>query len=550
MPQPKLRIIPLGGLGEIGKNMLAIECGDDMVVVDCGLMFPEEEMLGVDLVVPDISYLQEHRRKLRGIFITHGHEDHIGALPYLLPQLKTPVYSTRLTQGLISVRLKEHHALDEAELRLVEPGREVSVGAMRAEFFRVAHSIPDAVGMAFHTPGGTVVHTGDFKFDHTPVDGRPTDLAKLAQLGSEGVTLLLSDSTYAETPGYTPSERVVGDTLYRIMAEAQGRVIVACFASLISRIQQVIDAAIACNRKVLVVGRSMQDNVSMATELGYLYAPGNVLITPDELRRLPPEHIAVVATGSQGEPTSALARMANKDHRLVRIQPGDTVVLSATPIPGNEELVSRTVNNLYRQGARVLYSAIAPVHVHGHGAQEELKLMLSLVRPQYFVPIHGEYRHLVHHRELSRAVGVEERNAFILVDGEVLEIAEGGGRIVTKVPADYVYVDGLGDIGHEVLRDRKHLSQDGMLTVVLVVDRETAQLVSRPEIVQRGFIEPGESEALLEQAKDLVEQTLRGKAIAQAEWSVLTATVKEAVGKFLYDQTKRRPLILPVPIEV
>ena len=550
MARPPLRIIPLGGLGEIGKNMMAIECGDDMVVVDAGLMFPEEEMLGVDLVVPDISYLLEHRRKLRGIFITHGHEDHIGALPYLLPQLNAPVYATRLTHGLVSVRLKEHHALEGADLRIIDPDRDVTIGQFRAEFFRVAHSIPDAVGMAFHTPAGTVVHTGDFKFDHTPVDGRPTDLAKLAQLGSQGVLLLLSDSTYAEVPGYTPSERVVGDALYRIIGEAPGRVIVACFASLISRIQQVIDAAIAYNRKVLVVGRSMQDNVNMAVELGYLSAPGNVLIGPDELRRLPPEKVVVVATGSQGEPTSALARIANKDHRLVQIQPNDTVVLSATPIPGNEELVSRTINNLYRQGARVLYSAIAQVHVHGHAAQEELKLMLSLVHPEHFVPIHGEYRHLVHHRELSKAVGVAERNSFVLVDGEVLEIGEGGGRVVTKVPSDYVYVDGIGDIGHEVLRDRKHLSQDGMLVVILVVDRETAQLVSRPEIVQRGFIEVGESEALLEEAKDLVERTLKEKAKAQIEWAVMSATVREVVGKFLYDQTKRRPLILPVPVEV
>ncbi|HLE81089.1 MAG TPA: ribonuclease J, partial [Dehalococcoidia bacterium] len=427
MPQPTLRVIPLGGLGEIGKNMMAIECGDDIVVVDCGLMFPEEEMLGVDLVIPDISYLLEHREKLRGILITHGHEDHIGALPYLLPSLRAPVYSTRLTHGLIAVRLKERRALDGAELHIVEPGQEVVLGGIRAEFFRVAHSIPDATGIALHTPAGTVVHTGDFKFDHTPVDGRPTDLAKLAQLGSEGVLLLLSDSTYAEVPGYTQSEQVVGDALHRIIGEAPGRVVVACFASLISRVQQVIDAAIAWNRKVLVVGRSMQDNVNMAQELGYLYAPENLLIGPEELRRLPPNKVVVVATGSQGEPTSALARMANRDHRFIRIQAGDTVVLSASPIPGNEELVARTVDNLFRLGARVLYSQIAQVHVHGHGAQEELKLMLSLVRPQYFVPVHGEYRHLVHHRELAKDVGVAERNCFLLVDGDVLEIGEGGG---------------------------------------------------------------------------------------------------------------------------
>ncbi len=529
---------------------MAVECGDDIVVIDCGLMFPEEEMLGVDLVIPDVTYLMENRHKLRGILITHGHEDHIGALPYILPTLNVPVYGTRLTLGLISVRLKQRHALEEAELHPMEPGETVALGAMTASFFRVSHSIPDAAGVVLRTPAGTVIHTGDFKFDHTPVDGQPTDLATLARLGTEGVRLLFSDSTYAEVPGYTASERVVGDNLHRIISEAPGRVIVACFASLISRIQQVIDAAIVCDRKVLVVGRSMQDNVAMAQELGYLYAPENVLIGPEELRRLPQERVVIVATGSQGEPTAALARMANRDHRYIRIQKGDTVVLSATPIPGNEELVYRTVDNLFRLGARVLYSQVAQVHVHGHGAQEELKLMLSLVKPEYFVPVHGEYRHLVHHRNLAIAVGVAEQKCFVLVDGDVLEIGEDRGEIVGRVPADYVYVDGLGDIGPEVLRDRKHLSEDGFVVIILAIDQNTGALASRPEMVQRGFIGPGESEALLEQAKDLVERTvLRGETV-KVEWSVLTTTVRETVGRFLYDQTKRRPLILPVHVEV
>ena len=550
MPNPPLRVIPLGGLGEIGKNMMVLECGDDMVVVDCGLMFPEEEMLGVDLVIPDISYLLEHRHKLRGILITHGHEDHIGALPYLLPALRAPVYGTRLTMGLISVRLKQQHALEEAELHTMVPGEAFRLGAMEASFFRVAHSIPDAAGVALHTAAGTVIHTGDFKFDHTPVDGQPTDLATLARLGTEGVTLLLADSTYAEVPGFTASERVVGDNLYRIINEAPGRVIVACFASLISRVQQVIDAAIACNRKVLVVGRSMQDNVAMAQDLGYIYAPENIIIGPEELRRLPPENVVIVATGSQGEPTAALARMANRDHRFVRIQEGDTVVLSATPIPGNEELVSRTVDNLFRLGARVLYSQIANVHVHGHAAQEELKLMLSLVKPKYFVPVHGEYRHLVHHRNLAKAVGVAEQNCFLLVDGDVLELREDRGAIVGKVRSDNVYVDGLGDIGQEVLRDRKLLSRDGFVVIIMSIDQETGGLTSRPEIVQRGFIEPGESDAILEQAKDLVQTTVHRNETVKVEWSVLSTTVKEAVGRLLYDKTKRRPLILAIPVEV
>jgi ribonuclease J len=553
MPAPKLRIIPLGGLGEIGKNMMAIECGDDIVVVDCGLMFPESEMLGVDLVIPDVTYLLEHRRKLRGIVVTHGHEDHIGALPYLLPALgNVPVYSTRLSNGLISVKLKERHMLDDADLHVLAPRRSAQLGNIEAEFFRVAHSIPDAVGVALHTPAGVIVHTGDFKFDHTPVDGEPTDVARLAELGSEGVLMLMSDSTYAEVPGYTPSEQVVGQTLSRIISEAEGRVIIACFASLLSRVQQIIDAAVTFNRKVLVMGRSMEANVEMALEMGYLYAPDDTFINPEDLKRLAPDRVVIIATGSQGEPTAVLARIANKDHRFVRCQQGDTVVLSATPIPGNEEMVYRTIDNLFRQGARVLYSPMEPVHVHGHAAQEELKLMMSLTRPQYFVPIHGEYRHMVHHKRLAQAMNIPNENSFVLTDGDVLEVAEGGGRVVTRVRADYVYVDGIGDIGHEVLRDRRHLSRDGMLVLVLPIDGKTGALIGKPEIVQRGFIEPGESEQLLEDAKAVVERTIAGGAGSgvKAEWTSIAAHVREAVGSFLYEHTKRRPLILPIPVEV
>jgi ribonuclease J len=549
MPYPRTRIVPLGGLGEIGKNMLAVECGDDMVVVDGGLMFPEAEMLGVDLVVPDISYLQQNRNKLRAILLTHGHEDHIGALPYLLPQLNVPVYSTPLTNGLVSVRLKDRSSIQNADLNVLRPGREVELGALRVEFFRVAHSIPDAVGVAIHTPAGAIVHTGDFKFDHTPVDGEPTDISRLARLGDEGVLLLMSDSTYAEVPGYTPSEQIVGSTLHRIIAGSTGRVIIACFASLISRIQQIVDGAIACNRKVLVVGRSMQDNVAMALEMGYLYAPEDTFINPDDLRRLPADRIVIVATGSQGEPTAALARIANKDHRFIKVQPNDTVVLSATPIPGNEELVARTVNNLFRQGARVVYSPMEPVHVHGHAAQEELKLMLSLVRPKYFVPVHGEYRHLIHHRELAKAVNVPDQNCFVLTDGDVLELAEGGGRVVTRVASDNVYVDGLGDVGPEVLRDRGHLARDGMVVVVLALDRQTGALTSKPEIVQRGFTSPEDSETLLDRAKEVAEKAIGTGREVRAEWSATTSKVRETVGSFLYEQTRRRPLIIAIPIE-
>ncbi len=551
MAEPKVRVIPLGGLGEIGKNMMVIECGDDQVIVDCGLMFPESEMLGVDLVVPDISYIRESKKNLRGIFISHGHEDHIGALPYLLPELKAPIYSTRLSQGLMSVRLKEHKLLDQAEFRVLDPGQQVDIGSMKAEFFRVAHSIPDAVGMAFHTPMGAIVHTGDFKFDHTPVDGKPTDIARLAQLGAEGVFLLMSDSTYAEVPGYTPSEQVVGQTLQRIITEAPGRVIIACFASLISRIQQIIDAAIISNRKVLVLGRSMQNNVEMAQDLGYLYAPANLLITVEQLKKVPNEQLVVIATGSQGEPTAVLSRIANRDHRYIRIEKDDTVVLSATPIPGNEESVARTIDHLFRQGAHVLYSSIHPhVHVRGHAAQEELKLMLSLTRPKYFVPIHGEYRHLYHHKELAEGVGVPNQNSFTLLDGEILDLTQEQGRVVNKTSSEYVYIDGIGDIGNEVLRDRQHLARDGMLVVILPIDHATTRLVGRPEIVQRGFIAPGESDILLEEAKDVVERALKRRDEVTLEWATLTAQVKEAVGSFLYERTKRRPLIMPVPVEV
>lgn len=549
MPAP-IRIVPLGGLGEIGKNMLAIECGDDIVVVDSGVMFPEEEMLGVDLVIPDISYLEQRRDRIRGIFITHGHEDHIGALPYVLPALRAPVYSTRLTHGLISVRLREKGGYDAAPLHVAEPGAMLQVGGMQAEFFRVAHSIPDACGLAFHTAGGTVVHTGDFKFDHTPVDGRPTDMAKLAALGTQGVKLLLSDSTYADHAGYTPSEKVLGSTLLRLISEAPGRVIIACFASLISRIQQIIDAAIICNRKVLLVGRSIQDNVAMAQELGYLYAPDNVIIGVDEMRRLRDDQLVVVATGAQGEPTAALARIASKDHRHVRVKEGDTVVLSATPIPGNELLVARTIDNLFRQGARVLYSPLEQVHVHGHAAQEELKLMLNLVRPEHFIPVHGEYRHLVHHRRLAEAVGVRAENCYVLTDGEIIEIGDTGGKLAEKLPGGHVYVDGLGELGHEVLRDRQHLANDGMVVIMLPIDHITGRLATTPEIVQRGFVADEEAASMMDQARAVVERAVGGGSEAESEWSVIAQKVKEAVGQFFYQQTRRRPLLLAVPVEV
>jgi ribonuclease J len=551
MDKKRLRIIPLGGLGEIGKNMMLFEYGEDLIAIDAGLMFPEEDMLGVDLVIPDISYIIEHPHGLKAFFITHGHEDHTGALPYILRQVKAPIYCTPLTADLIAVKLKEARLLDKVDLHQVQPGERVQVGSFELEPFGVAHSVPDSVGLAIRTPLGTVVHTGDFKLDHTPVMGQPTDLARLAQLGSEGVLLLLSDSTYVEIAGYTPSEQVVGASLLNIMASSPGRVIVATFASLISRVQQVIDAAYATGRRVFITGRGMLDNVNMAVKKGYLTVPDGVLAGVGELRRLPHDQIAVVSTGSQGEPTSALTRMANGDHPHVKIVPGDTVVLSATAIPGNEALVYRTVDNLFRLGARVLYNRIADVHVRGHAAQEELKIVITLVQPQYFMPVHGEYRHLVLHARLAQSLGVPEENTFVLADGDVLEIDEAGARLHDRVSADYVYVDGLGvgDIDHVVLRDRQHLATDGMIVVVIAVDKRSGRVVGKPDVVSRGFVDVEESEELLERTRDMVVTALEG-ANHVAEWGVIHSKVKEAIAKFLYQETRRRPMVLPVAVEV
>jgi ribonuclease J len=552
MAKRKLRVVPLGGLGEIGKNMMALEYRDDIIVIDAGLMFPEEDMLGIDLVVPDIGYLLERRDKIRGIIITHGHEDHTGALPYLLPQLGVPVYSTRLTHGLISVKLKEHRVLTKAKLKVVQPGQTITLGKLRIEFLHVCHSIPDSTGLIIHTPLGVVVHSGDFKLDHTPVESTPTDLARLAQLGAQGVLLLLSDSTYVEIPGYTPSEKSVGETLDRIIAQAPGRVIVATFASLISRIQQVIDAAARHQRQVFILGRSMIDSVRMASELGYLVAPPDVLGRLDGLRKLAHDQIVLLTTGSQGEPTSALVRIANRDHPRAHIIPGDTVIVSATPIPGNESLVSRTVDNLFRQGAQVLYDKLERVHVHGHGSQEELKLLLSLVKPKFFVPIHGEYRHLTLHAQLARSVGIPQSNTFVIEDGDILDLTPEGGRVVGRVNSGNVYVDGLGvgDIGTVVLRDRRLLSRDGIVVVIMAIDKRRGKIVGRPDIVSRGFIEMGETEDLLEQIRDLVVKTLDHGSDHPIEWSFINTKVKETLSRFLYQQTKRRPMILPLAVEV
>ena len=532
--------------------MLVLEYGEDLVIIDAGLMFPDDEMLGIDLVIPDLTHVLERANKIRGVVITHGHEDHTGALPYLLSRVPVPVYATRLTQGLISVKLKEHKLLEGASLNVIQPGDVLKLGVFRLEFFSVSHSIPDGVGVAVHTPVGTVVHSGDFKLDHTPVDGKLTDFPKLARLGSQGVLLLLSDSTRAEIPGYTPSESDISLAMDRVIGEAQGRVIIATFASLISRVQQVIDAAAKHDRKLAVMGRSMVNNVRMAQEMGYLQVPPGMLVRAEEMAHLPPHQVVIITTGAQGEPTSVLTRLATGDHKQLRIHPGDTVLISASAIPGNEQLVHRTIDNLFKKGASVIYQDIAKVHVSGHASQEELKMMISLVRPKFFVPIHGEYRQLKMHAILAQSLGIPEENTFVMENGEVLELGPNSARVVTKVPAGYVYVDGLGvgDISHVVLRDRRLLAQDGILVVVIAVDGQTGKVVGRPDIVSRGFVYMRESEELIEEARDLVTANLDHGGDRLAEWGFIRNKIKDVLSKFIYERTKRRPMILPVVVEV
>ena len=546
MTEASLRVIPLGGLGEIGKNMMALEYGDDIVVIDSGVLFPSEEMPGIDFAIPDISYLKENSSRVRAILITHGHEDHIGALPYVLSELNVPVYASRLTHGLISVKLKEFGLLKDARLNVVEPHSPLKIGAFKAEFFRVCHSIPDAMGIALQTPLGTVVHTGDFKIDHTPADGKSTDFAALSQLTAGGVLLLLSDSTYAESEGYTESEQVVGQALEREIIGAEGRVLVATFASLISRMQQVIDAAVKCDRKVAVIGRSMINNVKMATNMGYLKAPAGTIIPLREASDLPLNKIVILATGAQGEPTSALVRISNGDHQDVEIVPGDTVIISASPIPGNETLVSRTIDNLYRQEARVLHSKIALVHVHGHASREELKMMLAMVKPKFFVPVHGEYRHLVAHAEIACLMGVTEANVMVLEDGDVLELTADHGTIVDRIPAGHVYVNGRrmwGDDG-KVLAERGRLAREGVVTVVVSVDASSGEVVNAPSLLSSGFVELDESADLLERTSEEAQIALEQLNGRRLELDELRALVSNSVSKFLYDETRRRPKVL------
>ena len=548
-----LRIIPLGGLGEIGKNMMAFEYEDDIVIVDCGVQFPEEGMFGVDLIIPDVSYLVERTDKIRAILITHGHEDHIGALPFILPQLKAPVYAPRLAHGLITAKLKERRAARDSVVNPIDPGEIYQFGAsFEVSWFRVCHSIPDAMGIAIGTPLGTVIHTGDFKIDHTPVDGRIFDLPALAHYGDDGVLLLLSDSTYAEVPGYTTSERVVGEALDRAIGEAGGRVLVATFASLVSRVQQVVDAAEKHGRKVSIVGRSMVDTVKVATELGYLTVPPGVLVSLAETRKLAPEKVVLMTTGSQGEPTSALVRIAKQEHRDVNIMAGDTVIISATPIPGNELAVSRTIDNLLRQGAKVLYDRIATVHVHGHASQEELKLVLRLVRPRYFVPVHGEFRHLTAHAQLAWDLDVAKDGIFVMEDGDVLELSESGSKMDERISAGPIFVDGLTtrDTQSPVLSQRRSLSKDGVVVLVVTVDKKNGGLVGEPVAVSSGFLDETETGTLFEELSVALAQGLSNGGVNHQEIDEIKAKVRETGRKFISGAVRRSPMIIPVVLEV
>ena len=550
--QNKVQIIPLGGLGEIGKNMTVFRYGDDMILIDAGLMFPEDDMLGIDLVIPDITYLIDNRDKLKGIFLTHGHEDHIGALPYVMKQIDCPVYGTALTLGILQGRLKENGVSSE-NLRTIKPGDKITAGAFKLDFIRVNHSIPDAIAIAINTPIGTIIHTGDFKIDHTPVDGQVTEFNKFAEYGDRGVLALLADSTNAERPGFTPSEKMVGKTFDDEFRYAKNRIIVATFSSNVHRIQQVIDAALKYDRKVAVIGRSMVNVVSIAKELGYLKAPEGEIIDIDETHNYTPNKIVIITTGSQGEPMSALTRMAMNDHKKVDIMPGDTVIISATPIPGNEKLVSRTIDHLYKLGADVIYEKSNGVHVSGHASQEEIKLVHNLVRPKFFIPVHGEFRHLIKHANIAKSLGMPKENIVIAENGSVIELTKNSIGINGKVQAGKVLVDGLGvgDVGNIVLRDRRQLSQDGIMIVVVTIDKESCHVVSGPDIVSRGFVYVREAEGLMDEARDKVQLALeKCEENGISEWSAIKSTVRDSLGRFLYERTRRRPMILPIIMEI
>lgn len=550
----KVKIIPLGGLNEIGKNMTVIEYQKQMFIIDCGLAFPDDEMLGIDFVIPDTTYIEKNKEKILGIVLTHGHEDHIGALPYVLKNINVPVYGTRLTLGIVLNKLKEHKMDKSVKLIETSAGDTINLGPFNIEFIRVNHSIADAVALAIHTNVGTIIHTGDFKIDLTPIQGSMIDLTRFGELGKKGVLALMSDSTNVERPGFAMSERKVGASFESIFKRSEHRrIIVATFASNVHRVQQIIDAAVNAGRKVAVSGRSMINVLNAARQLGYMNIPEGTLVDIDAISRYPDEKMVLVTTGSQGEPMSALYRMAYSDHKKVEIGPNDLVIISATPIPGNEKLVSRVVNELFKSGAEVVYESLAEVHVSGHACQEELKMMLALTKPKFFIPVHGEYRHLKKHADTAHYMGIEPNNVFILDIGHVLELDKNNAKVTGTVPAGKILVDGLGvgDVGNIVLRDRKHLAEDGLIVVVATIDAETGVLTSGPDIISRGFVYVREAEDLMEAAKQVAREVLLDCEQSHIkEWGVIKNKVKDALNSFLYDKTKRNPMILPVIMEV
>ena len=553
MRKESLRIIPLGGLGEIGKNITAIEYEDEIIVIDCGISFPDEDMYGIDLVIPDIKYLLDNKDKVKGLFLTHGHEDHIGAIPYILKQINMPVYGTKLTIGLVESKLKEHDMLSKTNLIPISPGESIKLNKLIIEFIRVTHSIAESCALAIHTPIGTVLHTGDFKIDYTPIDGKVMDLNRIAQLGQEGILLLMADSTNVERAGHSLSEKIIGETLNRIISNANGRVIVATFASNIHRMQQIADASMMYNRKIVFSGRSMENISNVAMDLGYLHIPEESIVGIEDLNRYPSDKITIITTGSQGEPMAGLSRIAYGSHRHISIEQDDLFIISASPIPGNDKLVSRVINQLYRKGVEVIYEDLEDIHVSGHAYKEELKLIHTLVKPKYFMPVHGEYRHLKHHSDLALKLGMDKSNVFTLETGQVLEISQDKAIATEKVHTGVVFVDGIGvgDVGNIVLRDRRDLARDGMVTIVVAINKETYSIVSGPDIITRGFIYARESEDLIKKIKDVakeeIEICLENNII---EWKVLKSGVRKSVEQLLYHKTKRRPSVFPIIMEV
>lgn len=553
MIKESLKIIPLGGLGEIGKNITAIEYKDEIIVIDCGISFPDEDMYGIDLVIPDIKYLLDNKNKVKGLFLTHGHEDHIGAIPYILKQINIPVYGTKLTIGLVKNKLKEHNMLSKSNLNPIRPGELIKLDELAIEFIRVTHSIAESCALAIHTPIGTVLHTGDFKIDYTPIDGKVMDLNRIAQLGQEGVLLLMADSTNVERAGHSLSEKIIGETLNRIISNAKGRVIVATFASNIHRMQQIADASMIYDRKIVFSGRSMENISNVAMDLGYLHIPEESIIGIEDLNRYPSDKITIITTGSQGEPMAGLSRIAYGSHRHISIEQDDLFIISASPIPGNDKLVSRVINQLYRKGVEVIYEDLEEIHVSGHAYKEELKLIHTLVKPKYFMPVHGEYRHLKHHSDLALKLGMDKSNVFTLETGQVLEISQDKAIATEKVHTGVVFVDGIGvgDVGNIVLRDRRDLARDGMVTIVVAINKETYSIVSGPDIITRGFIYARESEDLINKIKDVAKEEIEiclGNNIL--EWQVLKGRVRKSVEQLLYHKTKRRPSVFPIIMDI